>query len=61
MNKLDLQDKLSFIELDLRGLASMILSLAEAPHMYDLPIQLEMLSHFLDYEADQLNEISGDR
>ena len=57
VDKLDIQDKVSAIELDLRGLASMILSLAAAPHMYDLPIQFEMLSHILDYEADQLEEI----
>ena len=57
MNTLDVKDTLSTIQTDLQGMASLFLSHAEAPNLYNLPAQFELFSHILEHAADQLQKI----
>ena len=60
MNLLDTKDALLAIKLDLSGLSSTFLLLAEAQNVYDLSAQLEMFSHVLSHAAEQLESIVND-
>lgn len=60
MITLDEKDTLSMIQTDLQGLASLLLSHAEAQNLYNLPAQFELFSHILEHAADQLQKIIDD-